>query len=82
MLPRKKEILFLPYKASMWDSLESIWRAAQAGRACHVVVVPIPYVELNADGSCGVWHCERADFPADVPTEDGRPMISPLIIPM
>ena len=22
----KKEIVFLPYKASMWDSLESLWR--------------------------------------------------------
>ena len=32
----RKEIVFLPYKASMWDSLESIWKAADAdeiGRA-------------------------------------------------
>ena len=24
----KREIVFLPYKASMWDSLESVWKAA------------------------------------------------------
>lgn len=28
----KKLIMFLPYKASMWDSLESVWRAAAAIR--------------------------------------------------
>ena len=70
LLPRKKEIVFLPYKASMWDSLESIWRAAMADETCHAVVVPIPYAERNADGSSGRWHCEAEDFPADVPVED------------
>ena len=29
----KKQVVFLPYKASMWDSLESVWRAAEIGRA-------------------------------------------------
>ena len=27
-LPTTLEAVFLPYKASMWDSLESIWMAA------------------------------------------------------
>ena len=26
------EVVFLPYKASMWDSLESVWRAADADK--------------------------------------------------
>ncbi len=26
----RKEVVFLPYKASMWDSLESVWKAAEA----------------------------------------------------
>lgn len=72
LLPKKKEIVFLPYKASMWDSLESIWQAARADAACHAVVIPIPYAERNADGSCGEWHCESEDFPADVPVVDWR----------
>ena len=29
-VPERTEAVFLPYKASMWDSLESIWRAADA----------------------------------------------------
>ena len=57
LLPKKKEIVFLPYKASMWDSLESIWQAARADAACHAVVIPIPYAERNADGSCGDVRC-------------------------
>jgi hypothetical protein len=30
----KKEIVFLPYKASMWDALESVWRMAEADENC------------------------------------------------
>ena len=36
------EMVFLPYKASMWDSLESVWQAADADPACDAYVVPIP----------------------------------------
>ena len=39
----KREIVFLPYKASMWDSLDTIWRAAVADKEhCNAYVVPIP----------------------------------------
>ena len=48
----KKEMVFLPYKASMWDSLESIWRAAYEDREhCNAYVIPIPYADRNPDGS-------------------------------
>ena len=67
----KKEIYFLPYKASMWDSLESIWRAAvKDTENCNAHVVPIPYADRNPDGSAAQWHCERGIFPADVPVEN------------
>ena len=36
------EIAFLPYKASMWDSLESVWQAAEADPDCDAYVIPIP----------------------------------------
>ena len=65
--PVKKEIVFLPYKASMWDSLESVWKAAvEDEEHCNVYVVPIPYCDRNADGSAGKWHCETSLFPAEV----------------
>lgn len=64
------EIAFLPYKASMWDSFESVWTAADADPDCDAYVVPIPYYERNADGSLGMRHYEGNDMPEYVPVTD------------
>lgn len=61
------EAVFLPYKASMWDSLESVWQAADADPDCDAYVIPIPYFDKNPDGSFGQMHYEAAQYPADVP---------------
>ena len=58
---------FLPYKAAMWDSLESIWRAADADPQCRAIVMPVPYAERNADGTARAWHNEADQLPDDVP---------------
>ena len=64
----RKLIVFLPYKASMWDSLESIWMAADHDRAhCRTLVVPIPYADRNADGTPKQWNYEIDRFPKYVP---------------
>lgn len=68
----RKQVVFLPYKASMWDSLESVWRAADADPACDTFVVVLPYFSKNADGSLREVCYEGADFPADVPITDWR----------
>lgn len=41
----KTKILFLPYKASMWDSFESIYETAVKDEGVEVTVMPIPYYE-------------------------------------
>ena len=61
------EAVFLPYKASMWDSLESIWKAADADPDCDAYVIPIPYYDKNPDGSFREMHYEGSLYPADVP---------------
>ena len=67
----KKEMFFLPYKASMWDSLESVWKAADEDKEnCLAYVMPIPYCDRNPDGTPREWHCERNEFPKYVPTLD------------
>ena len=67
----KKEIFFLPYKASMWDSLESVWKAAAEDKEhCIAYVMPIPYADLTPEHTAAEWHCERELFPKDVPTVD------------
>ena len=67
----KKEIVFLPYKASMWDSLESVWQAAYADKEhCNAYVVPIPYADRKPDMTVAEWHCEADIFPDYVPVLD------------
>ena len=52
----KIKVLFLPYKAAMWDSMESIYRAAKENVECQVDVMPIPY--FNIDGNRDVISME------------------------
>lgn len=66
-VPNQIEAVFLPYKASMWDSLESIWRAADADPECDAYVIPIPYYDRDPDGSFREEHYEGRSFPEDVP---------------
>ena len=67
-LPQEKmDVVFLPYKASMWDSLESIWIAAKDDDRCNAFVIPIPYYDKNPDGSFGKMHYEGNEFPPEVP---------------
>ncbi len=63
----RKEIVFLPYKASMWDSLESVWQAADADQTCDAYVIPIPYYDKNPDGSFRQMHYEGDQYPKKVP---------------
>ena len=63
----KKEVVFLPYKAAMWDSLESVWKKAAADESCETYVIPIPYFDKNPDGSLGQMHYEGNQYPDDVP---------------
>lgn len=66
----RKEAVFLPYKASMWDSLESVWMAARDDETCDAYVIPIPYFEKNPDGSLGQMHYEGDQYPGYVPVTD------------
>ena len=68
----RTEAVFLPYQASMWDSMESVWRAADADPNCDAYVVPIPYYDKNADGSFGAIHYDGSRYPSDVAITDYR----------
>ena len=64
----RKEIVFMPYKASHWRSLESIWKAAVEAGNSDVYVIPIPYFDRNTDGSISEIHYEGNEFPEYVNT--------------
>lgn len=63
----RKEVVFLPYKASMWDSLESVWKAADADENIDAYVIPIPYFDKNPDGTFREMHYEGDQYPSNVP---------------
>lgn len=62
-VPDKREVVFLPYKVSMWDSLESVWMAAKEDKDADVYVIPIPYYDRNPDGTFREEHYEGELFP-------------------
>ena len=68
-IPSKTLHLFLPYKASMWDSMESVYFAALQDPSCEALVMPITYYEKE-DGKFGKRINERAEFPREIETID------------
>lgn len=68
----RMEVVFFPYKASMWDSLESIYLAAKEEPDCDAYCVPIPYYDRKADGSFGTMHYEGRDYPKDIEVIDWK----------
>lgn len=69
-IPLRKEIVFFPYKASMWDSLESVYLAAKEDPGCDAYCVPIPYYDRNPDGSFGQIHYEGREYPKNIEVID------------
>lgn len=65
----KKEIVFLPIQAAMWDSLESVWKEAYNDKEhCITYVIPLPYTNVNRDQSINEWRSDTEEFPKYVPT--------------
>ncbi len=67
MIAEKTIACFLPYKASMWDSLESVWKVADEDMTCDAYVIPIPYFDRTADGALAEMHYEGELYPSYVP---------------
>lgn len=65
-MPVRKEVVFMPYKASMWDSLESVYLAAREDENCDACVVPIPYYDKLPDDSLGELHYEGGEYPPGI----------------
>lgn len=65
--PERKEVVFLPYNASMWDSLESVWKAAEEDPDCDAYVVPIPFYNLDEERNFIEKHYEGDRYPEYVP---------------
>lgn len=65
-LPITYEILFVPYKSSMWDAFDSVYREAKKAKNCNVTVVAAPYYNVNPQGQVLGVEYEGENFPEDV----------------
>lgn len=66
----RKEVVFFPYKASMWDSLESIYLAAKSDPNCDAYCVPIPYYDRDSANGFGTMHYEGGEYPKNIEVID------------
>lgn len=64
------EVVFLPYKSAMWDSMESLYEVAKAEADVDAYVIPIPYYDKNVQGEMETFHYEGQRFPKDLKITD------------
>ncbi len=67
---KRREAVFLPFRASHWESMESCWRALTDEANIDVYVIPIPYSYRNWDGSLKEMQWDGSLFPDYVPVSD------------
>lgn len=60
----KLNVVFFPYKASMWNSLATVYEAALKDEDCTARVVPVPFYELNEQTAAPKYEGDL--FPKDV----------------
>ena len=65
--PCKYKMLFLPYKASMWTAMESVWQEAIKDPMCEATVMVSPYFLLDSKGNKISVEYEADKFPKYVP---------------
>ncbi|WP_313580451.1 hypothetical protein [Lacrimispora sp.] len=66
-IPSIYHVVFMPYKASMWDSLESIWQACREDDRCECYVMPIPYYEFDSQTNRWIYHYDGDQFSEEIP---------------
>ncbi len=62
----RRTVVFLPYKASCWESMRPAWEKATADPDCDVYVTPLPYYHKTWDGQPSDMCYEKDMFPPEV----------------
>jgi len=71
--PHRIEVAFITHKASMSDSIETIYYAAKADPDCDAYWIPVPYCERNASGLSEAAYLEGAEhYDASIDITDWR----------
>ncbi len=61
------EIVFLPFRASAWNSMEKFWKAAKEAPDYEVYVIPVPYYYKAWNGDTLGMRYEGEYFPDEIP---------------
>jgi len=70
--PNRIEVVFIPYKRAMSDSLESIWQTALQDPQCDTYIIPVPYYDRLPGKALGPMHYEGDLYPSDLHITDWR----------
>ena len=68
----KQVAVFLPYKASMWDAFDSIYKAVLEDEEWEAIIMPIPYFNINREKEILATHYEGNQLPEYVEVTDYR----------
>lgn len=71
-LQKRREIVFIPYKASLWRGFDDLWREHSKDEDCDVIVMPEPYFIKTARGEILEDCYETEGFPEAVQLTDYR----------
>ena len=66
----RKEIVFIPYRADYWSSMEGMWKQAVKDGSYDVYVVPVPYYKKTARSELTDMYYEGDEFPEYVDVTD------------
>ena len=59
----RREILFLPYRADLWWTMEEAYEEMKADPLNHVVVMPLPFFDRDAIGNLTELHYDIDGYP-------------------
>ncbi len=66
----RREVIFLPRSARLWDAMKGLWQQALADPQTDVYVVPIPYYYKKYDGQLRDRVYVPKDYPAELDCQD------------
>ena len=71
-----KDVLFLPCRASWWDTMEPLYREACNAPGLQPVIMPVPWRRKHTDGTVSENHDESAFFAERMPvvTKESYPL--------
>lgn len=66
----RKEVVFLPYRASLWGYMQPLWQECSLMPDTDVYVIPIPYYDKSPVGKLDTEYYDGKNFPEELEVID------------